>query len=640
MKRLSGFWGLLFAFWTSERWREAWLLTVIVLAMTTLISKAGVWVAIASADFLAALANVQSRDGADAAGQAVLLAGATYLGLFLARASGVALRHFVSTTLHRRARGWLVGQFNDAILADERIALDLMSDRSATGDGSRMPDAIDQRVDVCSASLYGGVIGLAMGLWGAVASIWFVTVALLERSQPVPFLDLWGAQANAALTHWAPAIAAQVDLVPGNHGTALLSLALVLVYVPAISLIAWRLGRILERLSIRRQRRDGAWRGEWATMLNRVGQMAAARGERAQSRINGQLYAGLDRVWGQQNWLSAGMMLFTGMYNFLSSRLLAYLPALPAYLAGNLSFRNFVASSELTAELIGDMSWFINVMPEIATLRANAARLNELAAAIERVRRRQEFYAETGISRFQRSRPLSGPVLDLQNLRLRHRGHDAPVFLELARLRLYPGDRICLNGENGCGKSSLLKAVAGIWPYGEGHVALRRGSRLFMAGQEPDLPDRMTLKALVTYPDHAEQHSDLAAAAALSRAGLGEFIQQLGDELCQGRNWRNVLSGGQKQRLVLARILLARPDLLLLDEATSALDADAVAEFHLTLHECLPRAAILSVLHGETAPYTPEGEPFYAAVLDIRDGVALLRPAQRAGLAAIRHAAE
>lgn len=641
VKRLSGFWGLLFAFWTSERWREAWLLTVIVLAMTTLLSKASVWVAVASADFVASLANVHAADAASDPGRVVLMAGAVYLALFLGRSAGVALRHYVSATLHRRARGWLVGQFNAAILADERIALDLMSDRSVAGDAPRMPDAIDQRVDECSASLYGGVIGLAMGLWGALTSIWFVFSALLARSQAVPFLDRWGEQANGALAAWfGPALAARVDLVPGAHGSALLSLCLVLVYVPAISFLAWRLGRVIERLSIQRQRRDGAWRGEWGVMLNRVNQMAAARGERAQSRINGRLYAGLDRVWGRQNWLAAGMMLFTNMYNFLSSRLLAYLPALPAYLAGNLNFRDFVASSELTAELIGDMSWFINVMPAIATLRANAARLTELAGAIERVRQRQEFYAETGISRFQRGQPLSGPVLDLRDLRLHHRGHDTPAFLRLDRLRLDPGAHVCLTGENGCGKSSLLKAVAGIWPYGMGQVALRRGARLFLAGQEPDLPDRLALKALVTYPDHPEQHSDLAAAAALSRVGLGGFIQSLGDELYQGKNWRNVLSGGQKQRLVLARILLAAPDLLLLDEATAALDVEAVADFHQTLAECLPQAAVLAVLHGETLPYTPDGEPFYSAILDIRDGIGRLQPLVQTGFHAIRHAAE
>ncbi|SNS59857.1 ABC transporter ATP-binding protein/permease [Tropicimonas sediminicola] len=640
MKRLSGFWGLLSAYWVSERWREAWLLTAVIIALTTLLSKASVWVAMASAEFLASLANFHSLEAATDPVRVVLLAAGTYLAIFVARTAGVALRHFISTTLHRRARGWLVAQFNQAILSDERTALDLMSDRSEAGGTSRMPDAIDQRIDECSAGLYGGVIGLSMGLWGAVTSIYFISEALLEHTKPVPFLDRWGQEANLALERTVgPEMASHVNLVPGEYGTALLAILMVAVYVPSITYVAWLLGRVLERLNLQRQRRDGAWRGEWGVMLNRVAQMAASRGERAQSRINGKLYADVDQTWGRQNRLDAGMLMFRNTYSFLSARLLAYLPALPAFMAGSLSFRDFAASSELTAELIGDVSWFINVMPAIAMLRANSARLTEVARAIERVRQRQDFYAETGVSRFERVRTESGPVLAMENLSLNHRGHDTQAFLTVPRMALYPGERVYLRGQNGCGKSSLLKAVAGLWPYGEGRVKMRDGAEIFFAGQEPDIPDRLTLKALVAYPDYPEQHSDIAAAHALSRVGLGDFINCLEDDLYQGKNWRNVLSGGQKQRLVLARILLAKPRILLLDEATSALDVNAAVDFHLTLCECLPETAILAVLHGETVPHDPDGDPFYSSVLEIRNGIGQLRPIVATGYAA-RHAAE
>jgi vitamin B12/bleomycin/antimicrobial peptide transport system ATP-binding/permease protein len=618
---LRTFWGLTSAYWTSERWKEAWGLTLIVIAMTTLLSKASVWTAMASADFIASLAEVHVSEAEDP-GSVLFLSAFVYLGVSVARASGTGLRHFLSATLHRRARAWLVQRFDSEILADERIAYDLMSDR--TSGGARLPDAIDQRIDVSSAGLYGGFIGLAMGLWGAVASIFFVSQELIQHSRPVETLDGFAATLADAL-----GLAGALDLAPGPYGTAVLSGALVLIYVPAVTLVAWLLGRVLERQQLDRQRRDGAWRGELATMLNRVGQLAISRGERAQRHINHRLYGAVDRTWHRQNVWGAGMMMFNDIYNFLSRRLLSYLPALPAYMAGSTSFRDFVASSELTAALIGDMSWFINVMPAIATLRANAGRLTELADAVERVRERQRFYAETGVCRFKQETLAGGPSLSLEGLALHHRGHHAPAFLTVPMLRMMPGDRVYLRGPNGCGKSSLLKAVAGLWPYGTGRIALREGTRMFFAGQDPDLPDRMTLKELVTYPDAAHAFGDIAVADVLSRVGLGRFIASMDAEVCEGTNWRNVFSGGQKQRLVLARLLLQKPDILLLDEATSALDTDAAEDFHLALRERLPDAAILSVLHTEEVPCDPDGEPFYNIVLDLDEGVGHVLPVLR-----------
>ena len=320
------------------------------------------------------------------------------------------------------------------------------------------------------------------------------------------------------------------------------------------------------------------------------------------------------------------MMMFENVYNFLSRRLLAYLPALPAFMAGEMSFRTFAASSELTAELIGDVSWFLNVMPAIARLRANAHRLTSLADAVERVRARQDFYAQTGVSRFEHLSGTSGAALVIENLALHHRGHDSTPFVALPSLTLAKGDRVYLRGRNGCGKSSILKAVAGLWPYGTGRITRADGARMFFAGQEPDLPDRLTLKELVTYPEPEIAHDDLAVADVLSRVGLGDFISAIGNELHQGNNWRNVFSGGQKQRLVLARILLQKPDILLLDESISALDTNAAVDFHLALRERLPDAAILAVLHTEEIPHDPDGLPFYNMTLDLRDGTGHTRP--------------
>ena len=338
----------------------------------------------------------------------------------------------------------------------------------------------------------------------------------------------------------------------------------------------------------------------------------------SQRDTNARLYAGIDRAWRRQNVWVAIMLMFTEVSSFLSQRLLAYLPALPAFMAGNMSFRAFVASSELTAELIVGASWFTNVMTEIAILRANASRLTALAAAIERVRDRDRFYAETGRSAFRRREITAGPMLAIEGLELCHRGHDAVPFISVPRLVLREGDRLHISGPSGCGKSSLLKAVAGLWPYGEGRVAIAAGARVFLAAQEADLPDHLTLKHLVTYPRRADDFDALAVAEVLSRAGLGAFIRELDHELHDGRPWRDVFSGGQKQRLVLARILLQEPDILLLDEATSALDAKAAADFHFALAERLSAAVVLSVLHSATVPADSFGSPFYNRTLEVR----------------------
>ena len=271
-------------------------------------------------------------------------------------------------------------------------------------------------------------------------------------------------------------------------------------YVPTATLFAWSVGRVVQIRTLERQRSDGAWRGELASMLNRVGLVAASCGQSAQRATNARLYAGIDHAWRRQNVWVATMLMFTEVSTFLSQRLLAYVPALPALFAGGMTFRSYVASSELTAELIGGASWFTNVMSEIAVLRANAARLTELAAAIERVRDRDRFYAETGRSAFRRCEIIDGPMLAIHGLELCHRGHEAPPFVTVSRLVLRRGDRLRVSGPSGSGKSSLLKAVAGLWPYGEGRVAVAAGARVFLAAQEADLPERLTLKELVTYP--------------------------------------------------------------------------------------------------------------------------------------------
>lgn len=599
---LGSFWGLMKAYWLSDRWKEAWLLTVLVVALTAAASKSGVWVAEASGALIAAIAGFHDRPNVSPVaeiGEAALMLVAFAA---LKTVCFIGVRHFFLTTLHRRWRAWLDSVFNEALFGQSRAYFHLLSAGGA--ENGRVPDNIDQRVQEAIKVMTGGALGLAVGLIGVVASVYFVGEKILETSTGVQGLEFLG-----------------------EYGTLVLVFTVVALYVPAGTLCALWLGKRIERLNVEMQRNEGGYRAEFAMLTRRSLQVAAALGERVQRRVHARHYDLIDDIWRRQNRVGAAFLSFNQLYTFVTQKVVSYLPMLPAYTQGTISFRNYVTGSELVTELINDCSWLIQVMPDIANLRASARRITELAVAIDSVEDAKAFHRQTGICDLQLEE-RDAPGLEVSDLKLYHQGFGHAPFVRIDHLHLEPGQWVFVSGPSGCGKSSLVKAMNGLWPHASGTVVTERGTRPFYACQDFRLP-HTSLRQLVTMPEDEADFPDVVVAMVMGIVGLHEFVPTMNEACFRGRRWDEILSGGQKQKLILARMLLHKPRLIFLDEATSALDKGSRDRFHAILREHCPEAVVVSVMHEPTPPLDHEGVPFYGSILSIEEGVAVLRPAYR-----------
>jgi len=367
---------------------------------------------------------------------------------------------------------------------------------------------------------------------------------------------------------------------------------LVYLYVIIATVFAVWIGRPLIALNFLNEKLSATYRYALVRLREFGEGIAFYRGESVErTNLLGRFGSIIDNMWR----IVFRSLKFQG-FNLSVSQAAVVFPFIvqaQRFFSKQITLGDMMQTSEAFGQVQSSLSFIRTSYDDFAKYRAMLTRLCGFLEAMDAAERLPAAHLESDPT-----------LLRLASLSVRSPSNEILVAdLDLA---LQPRSALLIRGYSGVGKTTLLRSIAGLWPYVDGTVARPTGGDALFLPQKPYLP-LGTLRTALFYPNTAQE---TGAAEILHRCQLSHLIPRMDDE----DDWSNVLSLGEQQRLAIGRALLARPKVIFLDEASAAMDEGLEHAMYQLLRESLPDAILVSVGHRSSLA------AFHTHALDLLGG--------------------
>ena len=343
-------------------------------------------------------------------------------------------------------------------------------------------------------------------------------------------------------------------------------------------------GRSLVALNQFQLRREADFRFSLVRVRENAESIAFYRGEEPESlntkrRFN-DAFENYNRII---NW-----QWFLNLFQYPYSSITLIMPGLilaPQVLAGDLEVGRVVQAAGAFAVIFTALTVIVNNFDTLSRFAAGISRLDKFAKSLD-----------VSVTERPKNQDVIKTVEDeclaIEHLTLQTPDYRRTLVVDLS-LEIKSGEGLLIVGASGGGKSSLLRAIAGLWDSGSGNIIRPPLQDMIFLPQRPYMIIG-TLRSDLLYPNVTKEVADDELHNVLKAVNLPDLAERFGGLEVEA-DWGKILSLGEQQRVAFARVLLSKPRYVILDEATSALDSQNEESLYQQLHDS--GTTLVSVSH-------------------------------------------